>query len=124
MTPDKLDRLFAEFFQSELSKRPWPPAPVPSEASTVVAARNTTPDPNRHARRVLAASVAILLGSCWALSNGLPMTDRGPSLDGPAGTNMLPGATADEKGVLPELRKGKSKTENPPAFTPGPMNLP
>ena len=122
MNPDKLDRLFSDFFHSEMTKRPWPPAPLSSEVASVVA-RNSTPDPNRHARRVLTVSVAILLGGCWALSNGLPATDRGPAINAPAGTNMLPGASAEDKGVLPEIRKGKAKTEVP-AFVPGPMNLP
>ena len=119
MNPDKLDRVFSDFFHSEMTKRPWLPAPVPTE----LAARHP-PDPNRHARRVLAVSVALLLGGCWVLSNGLPATDRGPAINSPAGTNMLPGASAEDKGVLPEIRKGKAKTETPPAFVPGPMNLP
>jgi hypothetical protein len=117
MNADKLDRLFTDYFHAEMTKRPWPPAPVTADV-----ARRAAPDPNRHARRVLAASVALLLGSCWVLSNGLPTTDRGPS-PSPTGTNMLPGATADEKGVLPELRKSKSKDQAPPPAV-GPINLP
>jgi hypothetical protein len=119
MNADKLDRLFSDYFHAEMSKRPWPPAPVQS----TVAPRTATPDPNRHARRVLAASVALLLGSCWALSNGLTPADRGPS-NAPTGTNMLPGATADEKGVLPEIRKSKAKDAPPPPAGLGPINLP
>jgi hypothetical protein len=117
MNPDKLDGLFKDYFHAEMTKRPWPPAPVS------VSPRAASPDPNRHARRVLAASVAILLGSCWALSNGLPVTDRGPS-NAPAGTNMLPGATAEDKGVLPEIRKSKAKDAPPPPAGLGPINLP
>lgn len=116
MNADKLDRLFTDYFHAEMSKRPWPPTPVGAVP------RSATPDPNRHARRVLAASVALLLGSCWVLSNGLTPTDRGSS-PAPTGTNMLGGATADEKGVLPAIRKSKAKDQPPPVGV-GPINLP
>ena len=106
MNPDKLDRLFSDFFHSEMTKRPWPPAPLSSEVASVVA-RNSTPDPNRHARRVLTVSVAILLGGCWALSNGLPATDRdridrSMMFGSPAGTRetgYVAGVTGERRGA-------------------------
>src|SRR4051794_29755905 len=85
--PDELDRLLSEFFKAQL-KHPWPNAPVPAGANggaaqtepsellaarTANAPRNTAPPARRdntaRARFTLAASVALLLGTCWYLSN-------------------------------------------------------
>src|SRR5262245_44668066 len=81
---DELDRLLSDFFKGEL-KKPWPKAPMPaasaSEPSELAAARaaeaprNTpaTPagrDNTARARFTLAASVALMLGTCWYMSNG------------------------------------------------------
>jgi hypothetical protein len=109
---DKLDQAFSAFFQAELTRRPWPPAPRP--------ATPRGPAATDHSRLVLAASVAVLLGGCWALSNGFDVSDRGPASAVPGATNLLPGSTAAEKGVLPALRKEKAK-DDPMG---GPINLP
>jgi hypothetical protein len=106
MNSDPIDGLLSDYFQAELHRRPWPAAPHPTEVT------RTVQDSSGHARRVLAVSVAILLGGCWAISNSVPVVDRGPAV-APV-PRMLPDSTADEKGVLPELRKGKAR-QNPPA---------
>src|SRR5262249_62222279 len=82
-------------------RRPWPAAPVPTqpEPAELVAVRNTTTaaspasDHTTRSRITLAASVAILLGSCWYLSNGLEQGHR------PAASKPSPGG---EPGILPD----------------------
>ena len=70
---DDLDRLLSRFYQSEMPG-PWPPAPHPDGAARPMPAsrlsgyerpRQLVTGP----RAALAASVALLLGSCWFLSN-------------------------------------------------------
>jgi len=70
---DDLDRLLSRFYQSEMPA-PWPPAPRPDAAALPMPAsrlpgyerpRQLVTGP----RAALAASVALLLGSCWFLSN-------------------------------------------------------
>src|SRR5262245_40985749 len=92
-TPDELDKLFSDFFKAQL-KRPWPNAPLPagsggavalaSEPSELVTSRTQTETPSivpatapqvkakgrdgtARARFTLVASVALALGTCWAL---------------------------------------------------------
>src|SRR5262249_36279363 len=87
---DDLDRLLSEFFKGQL-KRPRPAAPVVMTAATepsVLAAtrgpeleapRNqptANRDPGSRARYTLAASVALLLGTGWFLSNGFQPGER------------------------------------------------
>ncbi|MBN9122128.1 MAG: hypothetical protein J0I06_23805 [Planctomycetes bacterium] len=130
--PDELDRLFSEFFKAQL-KRPWPNAPVPAAASTtksaepseLVTARaqeapRNAPMPARRdsssrARFTLAASVALMLGTCWYLSNGFqPGARSGPGTPStPSGPGMLPdsGASAPKGGVLDTINKNKA-TDN------------
>jgi hypothetical protein len=50
------------------------------------------------------------------------VSDRGPATAVPGATNLLPGSTAAEKGVLPALRKEKAKDAHP--LGPDPLNLP
>lgn len=113
---DKLDHAFSAFLKTEMNRHPWPTAPQPLAASRGQERRPS--DSTAHSRLVLAASVAIFLGGCWVLSNGFEAPDRGPAT--PAGTNLLPGSTANEKGVLPAIRKEKAK-DDPMG---GPINLP
>jgi hypothetical protein len=127
--PDELDRLFSEFFKAQL-KHPWPNAPVPAsssastqptEPSELRAARaqeapRNTPAPARRdssarARFTLAASVALMLGTCWYLSNGFaPGSRPGQGTPNPA-TPMLPdsGADADKHPPLKTLEEDKAK---------------
>ena len=108
---DPLDRLLADFFQSQL-KQPWPLAPTtPStEPAALVASRDsktTRRDSNRQSRYTLAASVALLLGICWLFSSGFAPGVR-PAI-GPAPTGgMLKDAGASDPAAVKELRKDKA----------------
>jgi hypothetical protein len=77
---DDLDRLLSRFLKAQMPD-PWPAAPVAhSEPSALAAARAPLAprnvDPGRRARYTLAASVALVLGTCWAFSNGFRPGDR------------------------------------------------
>lgn len=124
-SPDELDRLFSEFFKAQL-RHPWPNAPVPaatatpSEPSELVAARaadgprNAPTAPRRdgtaRARFTLAASVALMLGTCWYLSNGFQPGARpgqgNPNT--PTGPGIFTNTDANDKGVLKGVQKAKT----------------
>ena len=126
-TPDELDRLFSDFFKGQL-KRPWPGAPTTSaaaqaEPSELAAARAADAPRNLpssapqakgrngavRARFTLAASVALLLGTCWALSNGFQPGTRPTLAPGtPTERRMLKESGAHDKGILPEIQKNKA----------------
>lgn len=63
---DEIDRLFTAYFQA---RRPaqWPSCPRPW-ADRAQPATASQPDAASRSRWALAASVAILIGSCWYLS--------------------------------------------------------
>jgi hypothetical protein len=125
--PDDLDRLFAEFFQGQV-KKPWPKAPLPpastaqAEPSELAAARaaeapRNQPSPaardnTARARFTLAASVALLLGTCWALSNGFQPGER-PGQPTPAvpGSNLLQHGSADGNKFEPLKKIGEDKAK-------------
>jgi hypothetical protein len=123
---DKLDRLLSDFFKAQL-KHPWPDAPAAptSEPSVLVAARSPsatvplnrpgapTRNVNNKSRYTLAASVVLLLGTCWYLSNGFQPGER-PSLDAPSSGihPSIRGAGAGNPDVLKELREDKAKGGN------------
>lgn len=128
---EELDRLFSEFFKAQL-KQPWPNAPVPAsgaakpaEPSELVVARATeTPrsapaparrDNSARARFTLVASVALMLGTCWYLSNGFAPGERPVSAPnrGDAPGMLHKGGAQPHEGVLPELRKIRA-TEGAP----------
>lgn len=124
---DPLDRLLADFFQSQL-KQPWPPAPAtPStEPAALAASREPIPsrrDSSRRSRYTLAASVALLLGVGWLFSSGFAPGDRPGSNPAPTG-GMLKDAGASDPDAVKELRKdkaikngdGKRKTAPQPPF--------
>jgi hypothetical protein len=110
--PDALDRLLSDYFKAQL-RHPWPSAPVSprAEASGVVAARATpTPrqpmshrDNNSRARLTLAASVALLLGTCWYLSSGFQSADRAVP-GNPSRGGVLGDAGASKPDALEELK--------------------
>jgi hypothetical protein len=123
---DNLDRLFSDFFKSEL-KNPWPAAPATpaSEPSVLVATRNARTDAHRNqpmtaardtsskSRYTLAASVALFLGTCWYLSNGFQPGDR-PNLS-PATNGSGPSIKdvgAGNPDVLKKLREDKATGGN------------
>ncbi|QJW99371.1 hypothetical protein [Frigoriglobus tundricola] len=129
--PDELDRLFTDYFKSQL-KRPWPNAPIPVAAATpaepselAVARASETPrnrpnpatrDNTARARFTLAASVALMLGTCWYLSNGFePGTRQGAPASNPALPNMLNGSDADGNKHLPlkTIEQDKVKEHGP-----------
>lgn len=124
---DALDQLLADYFKAEL-KQLWPTAPASSqiEASGLVAARAREPmarrDNNSRARLTLAASVALLLGTCWYLSSGFQSGDRvvpgNPSRGG-----VLGDAGASKPAALEELKhdnaiKGEKVQLRPPMQLP------
>lgn len=122
---DSLDRLMSDFFKRQV-RQPWPPAPfalpLAAEPSLVAAARTTaelpskqtTPgrrvyDPSARARYTLAVSAAVLLGTCWCLSNGFRTADR-PAPTAPAAPflGVFPDSGANDPEALKERRKDKA----------------
>jgi hypothetical protein len=128
-----IDRLLTDYFKAQL-KRPWPAAPrVPSaeplsigaeRVSVAVTLPNRTSgrDGNSRARYTLAASVALLLGTCWYFSSGFQPANRidpaNSSRDG-----MLGEAGASKPAALEELRKNSAIKSEKPLSRP-PMELP
>jgi hypothetical protein len=135
--PDELDRLLSDFFKARL-KHPWPDAPRPSAGfgaalatigpSELATVRTASAPRNRPAaagrdgiarsRFTLAASVALMLGTCWYLSDGAapgPRPAPGPTSSGPA---LLSGATADGDSHQPlkVIRKDKATGDLGPAI--------
>jgi len=146
LTEDSLDAMFSDFFKAKMQK-PWPAAPatptVRSEPSSLAAARAAqTPveveaprnqpvaashDSGSKARYTLAASVALLIGTCWTLSNGFQPGERSAPANGsPNSVNMNP-ITASDPAVLTKIReenatKGNNKNDGfvPPVIDLGP----
>lgn len=121
---DPLDRLLSDYFQQEM-RMPWPPAPViaRNEPSRLVAergpSRSVVRDSGRSARSTLLIAAALLLGSCWYLSQGFAPNPTHSVSPGPAvGSNLLGGATAGKPAVLEELRKEKATHGNATGKTP------
>ncbi len=141
LSEDSLDAMFSDFFKSQL-KKPWPTAPqtttIHSEPSSLAAARaaHTTTEPPRNqpaaathdssskARYTLAASVALLIGTCWTLSNGFQPGERPTPGNGSSNSplNMNSG-TASDPDALKELRKEKATKGNNDGFVPPMIDL-
>jgi hypothetical protein len=114
---DPLDGLLSDFFKAQL-KKPWPAAPAtpptstPSAAAAPTAAPAQTPrnqpaarrDSSANARYTLVASVALLLGTCWAMSNGF----QPAKLNVPSGSNVVDPSGASDPDALKELRKSNA----------------
>jgi hypothetical protein len=129
---NNLDRLLSDFFKSKM-KQPWPAAPATptrlplSEPSVLAASRNSansdvettrnqpaTAGPSRDrgnkSRYTLAVSVAVLLGTCWYLSNGsLPSERNAPGSNNAPKLDMFPDAGASDPAVLKEKRKAEAE---------------
>jgi hypothetical protein len=124
-TDDQLDGLLSDFFKSEM-KQPWPAAPATAPLSAPAARQQPTArDESRASRYTLAASVALLLGTCWALSNGFQPADRAAT--GAGGPNVLNPASAGDPAALKELRKDhatKGKTDVAPPKAETKIELP
>ncbi|MBO0699828.1 MAG: hypothetical protein J2P46_15630 [Zavarzinella sp.] len=87
---DEVDRLLTAYFRAQMPAK-WPAAPVPSGGISPPARQNAVPtDPTAKSRWALAASVALLIGSCWYLSEKATDGHRRPD------TNLT-GTTADVK---------------------------
>lgn len=131
---NNLDRLLSDFFKSNM-KQPWPAAPATptrsplSEPSVLAASRNSTTtevettrnqpatagtarDRGNKSRYTLAVSVAVLLGTCWYLSNGsLPSERNAPGSNAPK-LDVFPEAGASDPAVLKEKRKADAEKGN------------
>jgi hypothetical protein len=136
---EKLDRVLSDFFKSKM-KQPWPAAPTtPSrmpimEPSLLAATRTAFVETSRNqpvetgnsrdggskSRYTLAMSVAMLLGTCWYLSNGFQQGER----VAPAGNttpkvfNVLPESGAEKPAALEQIRKDKAENGNQDATQP------
>jgi hypothetical protein len=134
LSEDALDSLFSGFFKAQM-KQPWPAAPgapaVHSEPSTLATSRaqQTTETPRNQpvaashdssskARYTLAASVALLIGTCWTLSNGFQPSDRPNSSNGSNGSINGNSLSASDPPVLKEIRKEKAINGNKEATVP------
>jgi hypothetical protein len=128
---DALDRLLADYFKSQL-KEPWPSAPASprAEASVLVATRAiplaceplAQRDSNSRARVTLAASVALLLGTCWYFTSGFESADRNVP-GNPSRGGVLGDAGASKPDALEELKHDNAiKGDKAPARPP--MQLP
>jgi hypothetical protein len=143
-SPAELDRLFSDYFKAQL-KKPWPNAPIPpvagapaaTEPSELVAARTAsaprnTParpasakgrDNTARARFTLAVSVALMLGTCWYLSNGFDPVGRpggAPSQNG--GPGLLKNGEAAPPPVvnpLDTIKENKAKGNTGGGFDMG-----
>jgi hypothetical protein len=121
-TPDELDLLFSEFFKAQL-KEPWPKAPVPTAEPSELAAPPSTlapanapaaRDASARARFTLAASVALVIGASWFLSNGFQGTRGGNAPAPNGGPGMLQESGADGKNDprLKVIENDKMKQNN------------
>ncbi len=103
LPPDRIDDLLSGFYKSKLPS-PWPAAPAFAEPAKLRMAA-----PSNRARYTLAASVALLLGTCWYLSNGLPTGER--PANKPA---TVPGILGDGSAKMPkEFEKKKELSSSP-----------
>ncbi|MCI0701964.1 MAG: hypothetical protein L0241_12855 [Planctomycetia bacterium] len=125
---DELDRLFSDFFKAQLTK-PWPKAPMPAattEPSELVTARTTeaprnqpTPvratgrDNTARARFTLAASVALMIGTCWYFSNGFAPGERPTAPTPNPNGSFLPGSGAHGGDALDQINKNKATEPKP-----------
>jgi hypothetical protein len=113
--PDELDKLFSDFFKAQL-RQPWPNAPVASAAAPASEPKPATlakgRDGTARARLTLAASVALALGACWTLSNGLQPTERPNGTSPSPAPGMLQDGGAKDTGVLPTIEKHKATGDN------------
>ena len=93
---EAVDQLLTRFLKSEMPQ-PWPKPPALPNAIVTPAANAlpTGPSPLVGSRLSLAASVALIVGGCWLLSNltgdrPAPTRDQSGSLEGgTAGTKHL-----------------------------------
>lgn len=123
-SPDDLDRLLSDFFKAQM-KNPWPNAPLaqtaePSELATRTEAPQGEPAPARRdntarAKFTLAASVALLLGTAFYMSDGYTPTARPVAVPSNSGPSLFNGsdAKAPQGGVLDTISNDKAKGDAP-----------
>ena len=89
---DEVDRLVTAYFRAEMPAK-WPAAPDTTGASRHAARSENArgADPATKSRWALAASVALLIGSCWYLSGHATNGHRRPD------TTLNESTTADAK---------------------------
>lgn len=132
--PDKLDGLLSDYFKAQMPT-PWPAAPVPgsagrAEPSGLLAARTPPANADRggnRARVTLAASVALLLGTCWFLSRDGQPVHRAPGKPAPgSGPGLIDSGTATMPEAFDSMKKDKAgKTADPMVdFRPPAVKLP
>ena len=137
-TPEALDPVLSEFFRSRM-RSPWPPAPVPASAvaEPVGIDRNPSSRPRAvspgqansasRARLTLFASVALLLGTGWYLSDSGPAVERATKRSGTGGgPNVLPDSIATTPAEFRPNQQDKAKKTQDPmtGFQPGSFRLP
>jgi len=99
---------------------PRPLASSPAASAQVVLTAPAGPpltDPTAKARYTLAASVALLLGTCWYFSSGLPGRSTGPFSPNTTTPDLLPDLTAGDPAALKHLRKDKAEHDIAPPMT-------
>lgn len=121
-SPDDLDRLLSDFFKAQM-KNPWPNAPLaqtaePSELATRADAPQAAParrDNTTRAKLTLAASVALLLGTAFYMSDGYTPSARPVAVPSNSGPSLFNGsdAKAPQGGVLDTISKDKAKGDAP-----------
>jgi hypothetical protein len=113
---ENVDRLLSAFFKAEMPD-PWPAAPTASatteSAGFVAEAPRNEPavarrDHNSRARYTLAASVALLLGTCWTLSNGIQSGNQPANrpADGASPRDILGPSNAKSPNEIRDALKG------------------
>lgn len=90
-TGDEVDRLLSSFYQSEMPTT-WPAAPKPWAEKAHTSAVASPSNPASRSRWALAASVAILVGSCWYLSGHMTNGKQRPDAN-------FDGGSADTKNM-------------------------
>lgn len=113
--PDDLDRKLSSLFASQVPN-PFPAFrhPEPAVPSGLASARNGA-DAGLRARATLAASVALMVGTCWYLSGGPTGHPTAP----PPGAGVS-GATADGQNtdILKGIHKAGEKGDSAPLSRP------
>jgi len=82
LSDEQMEHLLSAFFRAELP-RPWPEARLPFATRPLAASSRNGMPALTASRLSLAASVAVLIGTCWYLSTSIPKS--GGSSAGPSG---------------------------------------
>ena len=91
--PDDLDQHFRAFFRTQVPS-PWPDAPLPRETQSATVAGRAS-----RSQWVLAASVVVLMGFGWTLSDRFQPTSGG-SAGSTQSSELLNNAKADGRSLM------------------------